>query len=133
MDVDGPEEFFEWLDRVETRARGGDEGARRLLARATDALSLLRNLSKPPSVDAPDLKRVRQSRSFPVWRTAHPFDPGVAFRLICWFPPDSATVVVALFGADKAQMGDVFYNSVGSRADTAIRQWIHQTEQGDSR
>ena len=56
-------------------------------------------------------------------------DPAIALRLVCWFPPDSSTVVVALFAADKAQMGDVFYNSVGARADVAIRQWIFQTQE----
>ena len=37
-------------------------------------------------------------------------------------------VVVALFAADKARMGDVFYNSVGPRADVAIERWIFETE-----
>jgi len=129
VDVDAPEEFFDWLDRAEAEARAGDEAARRRLARATDALAQLRNLTQPPTSDAPDLERVRQSRDFQVWRTAHPFDPTIALRLICWFPPDSSTVVVALFAADKAQMGDVFYNSVGARADVAIRQWIFQTQE----
>jgi hypothetical protein len=42
-------------------------------------------------------------------------------RLIVWFPPERpGEVVVVLFGADKARMGDVFYDSVGARADTAI-------------
>ncbi|MFJ7738955.1 hypothetical protein ACIQ2D_21895, partial [Lysinibacillus sp. NPDC097287] len=63
------------------------------------------------------MKRVRQSGQHQVWRTAHPFDPDIAFRLICWFPPDSNTVVVALFAGDKSRIGDVFYNSVGPRAD----------------
>lgn len=102
------------------------------LARATDALAQLRNLTEPPPADIPDLRRVRQSKEFQVWRTAHPFDPDIAFRLICWFPPDNTTIVVALFGADKAQMGDVFYNSVGNRADAAIRQWTYQTREEDS-
>ena len=66
-----------------------------------------------------------------VWRTAHPYDPEIAFRLICWFPPDSSTLVVALFAADKARMGDVFYNSVGTRADAAIRQWLNETQEGE--
>lgn len=90
-----------------------------LLARSTHS-----NNSAPstgPTAETPDLKRVRQSRNYQVWRTAHPYDPSIAFRLICWFPPDSDTVVAALFAADKARMGDVFYNSVGPRADTAIR------------
>lgn len=128
MDVDAPEEFFDWLDRTEAQARNGDEHARRLLARATDALAQLRDLQQPPQTETPDLKRVRQSKDFPVWRTAHPFDPDIAFRLICWFPPDSQTIVVALFAADKAQIGDAFYNSAGTRADTAIRQWLWQTQ-----
>ena len=129
MDVDAPEEFFDWLDRTEAKARGGDERSRRLLARAVDALNQLRNLEGAPTSETPDLKRVQQSKDFQVWRTAHPFDPDIAFRLICWFPPDENTVVVALFGANKARMGDVFYNSVGTRADAAIRQWLQQTKE----
>lgn len=131
MDVDGPEEFFDWLDRSQNKAEGGDERARRQLARAIDALNQLRKLQAPPTVDMPDLKRVRQSKTYIVWRTAHPYDPEIAFRLICWFPPDSSTVVVALFAADKARMGDVFYNSVGTRADAVIRQWLNETQEGE--
>lgn len=130
VNVDAPEEFYDWLDRIEAKARGGDDHARRILARAVDALQQLRTLDGPPTSETPDLKRVRQSRKYQVWRTAHPYDPSIAFRLICWFPPDSDTVVVALFAADKARMGDVFYNSVGPRADTAIRDWLHQTRGG---
>lgn len=57
----------------------------------------------------------------------------IAFRLICfWFLPHSTTVIVALFAADKARMGDVFYNSVGSRADAARSTWLHEiTEDHD--
>ena len=129
--VDGPEEFFDWLDRTQNKAEGGDERARRQLARAIDALNQLRKLQAPPTVDMPDLKRVRQSKTYIVWRTAHPYDPEIAFRLICWFPPDSSTVVVALFAADKARMGDVFYNSVGARADAAIQLWLNETQEGE--
>ncbi|MCT7294242.1 hypothetical protein NXT08_23820 (plasmid) [Rhodococcus pyridinivorans] len=131
MDVDAPEGFWDWLDRIEVKARGGDEHSRRILARAVDALKLLRDLPGPPDEDKPDLKRVRQLGRYPVWRTARPFDPGIAFRLICWFPPNSNTVVVALFAGDKSRIGDVFYNSVGPRADTAIRAWKFQAEEGD--
>jgi hypothetical protein len=131
VDVDGPEEFFDWLDRTQNKAQGGDERARRQLGRAIDALNQLRTLQAPPAVDMPDLKRVRQSKTYIVWRTAHPYDPEIAFRLICWFPPDSSTVVVALFAADKARMGDVFYNSVGARADAAIQLWLNETQEGE--
>lgn len=54
----------------------------------------------------------------------------VAMRLIAWFPPETDDlVVVALFVGDKAHMGDVFYDSVGVRADGVIEQWIRQQEQ----
>jgi hypothetical protein len=66
-----------------------------------------------------------------VWRTAHPYDPDIAFRLICWFPPNTDRVVVALFGADKARMGDVFYDSVGNRADAAIDSWLFQQRESE--
>jgi hypothetical protein len=72
VDIDGPEDFFGWLDRTESQAEGGDEHARRLLGRAVDAL----NHGAPPEVDMPDLKRVRQAKKYIVWRTAHPYDPG---------------------------------------------------------
>ena len=32
--------------------------------------------------------------------------------MICWFPPDTGTVVVALFAVDKARLGDVFRDDV---------------------
>lgn len=44
-------------------------------------------------------------------------------RVICWFPPQPDTVVVALFANDKARMGDIFYNTVGLRADPLIDVW----------
>ena len=53
----------------------------------------------------------------------------VAVRLICWFPPDSGTVVVALFAVDKARLGDVFYDGVAARADPLIDQWKRETAQ----
>ncbi|MDP9093944.1 MAG: hypothetical protein M3N95_13670 [Actinomycetota bacterium] len=70
----------------------------------------------------------------PVYRLLSP-DPrqshsAAAMRLIVWFPPDEPdTVVVALLAANKAQMGDVFYISVGTRADDLINKWIYQKGQ----
>lgn len=126
--VDMPEEFFDYLDRLEAKATEGDVQSTKVLAHVVAALTDLAALPGPPTVETPGLKRVRQSGRYPVWRTAHPFDKGVAVRVICWFPPDTDTVVVALFAADKARMGDVFYNSVGPRADVAIERWIFETE-----
>lgn len=74
------------------------------------------------------LKRVRQSGRHLVWRQSHPFEQGIALRLICWFP-DEATVVVALFAGEKASMGDVFYDMVGPRADQIIDQWLREQDE----
>jgi hypothetical protein len=108
--IDWPADFGNWLDDLDETARRGDH---------------LEDLEAPPTreTETATLKWVRQSKRYPVWRVSHPYREGVAVRLICWFPPDSDTVVVALFAADKAKMGDVFYSSVGGRADAYIEQW----------
>ena len=54
----------------------------------------------------------------------------MAIRLIVWFPP-AAPPVIVLFGNDKAHMCDVFYNSVGSRADQVIAAYLRLTDRGD--
>jgi hypothetical protein len=92
-------------------------------------LEYLQELEDPPIDDTPTLRRVRQSGEYQVWRLSHPFRDGIAIRLIVWFPPDAPPVIV-LFGNDKGQMGDVFYNSVGSRADQVIAAYLRQTEGG---
>jgi len=58
---------------------------------------------------------------------SHGYDARAAVRLICWFPPGTGTVVVALFAADKAKLGDVFYDGVATRADPMIDQWKRET------
>ncbi len=70
---------------------------------------------------------MRQSRRYQLWRVSHAYHPRVAVRVICWFPPAADTVVVALFAADKAKLGDVFYDSVATRADPMIDQWKRET------
>jgi hypothetical protein len=99
------------------------------LAYAVRALDQLRNLPEPPARDSETatLRWVRQSRRYPLWRVSHAYDPEAAVRLICWFPPDTGTVVVALFAADKARLGDVFYDGVAARADPLIDQWKRET------
>lgn len=129
MDIDWPAEFGNWLDQLEERAREGDALARTTLALAARALDQLRNLTEVPTREneTATLKWVRQSRRYLLWRVSHAYHPQVALRLICWFPPDTGTVVVALFAGDKARIGDVFYNSVGARADALIDQWKRET------
>ena len=76
--------------------------------------------------------RARSGASTRLWTRcgeSHAYDPEVAVRLICWFPPDRGTVVVALFAADKARLGDVFYDGAAARADPLIDQWKRETAQ----
>ena len=90
-----------------------------------------RNLPEPPVRDSETAtpRWVRQPRRYALWRVFHAYDPEVAVRLICWFPPDTGTVVVALFAVDKARLGDVFYDGVAARADPLIDQWKRETAQ----
>ncbi|MGH3250582.1 MAG: hypothetical protein ACRDOI_30850 [Trebonia sp.] len=129
MDIDWPADFGRWLDRLEDEARSGDQRSRMLLAFTARALDQLRNLTEPPAkeTETATLRWVRQSRRYPLWRVSHAYHPQVAVRLICWFPPGAATAVVALFAADKAKLGDVFYNGVAARADPMIDQWKRET------
>lgn len=128
MDIDWPADFGRWLDRLEDDARSGNERSRLILAFTARALDQLRNLPGAPREEdqTATLRLVRQSRRYQLWRVSHAFHPEVAVRLICWFP-DTRTVVVALFAADKAKLGDVFYDGVAARADPMIDQWKRET------
>ena len=123
MLIDWPRTFDQQYDRMEAdESADGQLRFDLLLA----LLSVLTDLEAPPEEESASLRRVVQSRNHVVWRVAHPYVPGVALRLICWFPPGQDTVVVALFSGDKAGMGDVFYDSVGVRADQIIDQWLRE-------
>ena len=125
MRIHGPAEFQNWLARLTKAAADGDEQAALKRRLVLSELAVLRGLAGPPAVEdeTAELKWVRQSKRYRVWRVSHPYHPGVAVRLICWFPPDAQVVVVALFAGDKASIGDVWYGSVGVRADALIEQW----------
>jgi len=114
-------------------SKAGDPHALLMAKYFQDELEYLRNLPVEPAEDTATLKSVRQSGKYRVWRLSHPFDPNIAVRTICWFDPDLQTIVVVLFAADKAKMGDIFYDSVGSRADQIIDQWLRHKrgEQND--
>jgi hypothetical protein len=129
VDIDWPAEFGTWLDRLEAEARAGDQRSRLLLVFTARALDQLRNMTGPPAPDAETatLRWVRQSRRHQLWRVSHAYHPEVAVRLICWFPPNTGKVVVALFAGDKAKLGDLFYDSVAARADGLIDQWKRET------
>ncbi|HET7140509.1 MAG TPA: hypothetical protein VFI36_10150 [Arthrobacter sp.] len=131
MELFWPDSFEEQLDRLEEAADSGDERARAVFEYVVAEMDYLRRLVAPPQEETPTIKGVRQSRKYALWRVSHPFHEGIAVRLICWFPPGERTVVVALFSGDKANMGDVFYDSVGRRADQIIEQWIREGEDDD--
>jgi len=128
MKVFWSDEFDRQLTRLEEAAAKSDRDAR-ILALLTEMLQLLNELDEEPSVETAMFKRVRQSKKHLVWRQSHPFETGIALRLICWFDPNSESVAVTLFSGEKSSMGDVFYDSVGSRADQIIEQWIREGEQ----
>lgn len=115
-------DFSAWLGEIQK-----DEGPARTQALAL--LSYLRDLAERPQVETATLKRVRQAKRHEIWRLAHPFDPDVAIRILCWFP-DGHTAVLALVGGDKVRMGDVWYDSATPRAEAAVDQWQReQTEE----
>lgn len=126
MLLDWSREFDAQYDRME-----GDEsqsGAERFEL-LVFMLKRLQDQTAAPTDDTAMIKHVVQSRKFPLWRVSHPYRAGIALRLICWYPPETpGTIVVALFAGDKAGMGDVFYDSVGTRADQMIDRWIAEKE-----
>jgi hypothetical protein len=128
--IDWSSEFDRWLTELERQAAERHDRADEQLDLVNAMLDYIQDLKEPPAEDTPALKQVRQSRKYQVWRVSHPFRDGIAVRLIVWFPPDAPPVIV-LFGNDKAQMGDVFYNSVGSRADQVIAAYLRLTDGGD--
>jgi hypothetical protein len=122
------QQFKRWVDDLVARAKAGDQRAVRVAKHVLDELNYIKNLDGEPVEDTATLKRVRQSRTHRVWRLSHPFDADTAVRIICWFDPEDDVAVVVLFAADKAAMGDVFYDSVGPRADQEIDKWLREKE-----
>jgi len=116
--VDWTDEFDRWLTHAEEQ--GG-----RLLAVATALLQELSDLPSKPAEESATFKRVRQARRHELWRVAHPFDPAVAVRIICWFPANDQ-IVLALVGFDKKSIGDVFYASAAARGEAIVDAWLRQ-------
>lgn len=118
MIVDWTDEFDHWLAHAEEQ--GG-----RLLATASALLQALNDLPAKPEEESATFKKVRQARRHELWRVAHPFDPAVAVRIICWFPANDQ-VVIALVGFDKKSIGDVFYASAAARGEALVDAWLRQ-------
>jgi len=114
------------IGRLIASAKSGDSLALLVAKYLTDELNYLKGLESEPEEDTATLKRVRQSGKYPIWRLSHGFDKDAAVRLICWFPPESNEIVLAVLYGDKKKVGDVFYDSVGARADQIIENWIRE-------
>jgi hypothetical protein len=117
--------IYRWLTQAE------DQGGR-LLAVATALLQELNDLPTKPAEETATFKRVRLARRHELWRVAHPFDPPVAVRIICWFPSDEE-VVIALVGFDKKAIGDIFYASAAVRGEAMVDAWLRQKGSSDER
>ena len=126
MELWWPDPFERYLNDLEAKADRGDERSEQILTYIYAAMATLRDLPAQPREDSQSLKRVRQSGRYTVWRVSHPYVEGLAVRVICWFPPEESTVVIALFSGEKANMGDVFYDSVAQRADHIIDIWCQE-------
>jgi hypothetical protein len=123
MEVHRSRQFAHWVDDLVAKAKTGDQIAIQTAKYVVDEPNYIKALDAEPAEDTATLKKVRQSRIYKVWRLSHPYHPAIAVRIICWFHRESDTIVVALFANNKARMGDVFYDSVGSRADQVIDEW----------
>ncbi len=97
MIVDWTDQFDRWLTNAEEQ--GGE-----LLAVAVALLQELNDLPAKPDEESPTFKRVRQARRHELWRVAHPYDPAVAVRIICWFPANDQ-IVLAIVDAWLRQKG----------------------------
>lgn len=94
-----------------------------LLAMESELLAL----GRPPVVDRPSLKRVRQARRHEIWRTSHPYREDRALRIIVWFP-DERRAVLALLGFDKARLGDVWYDRAAAEGQAMVDQILRDWE-----
>ena len=116
MIVDWTDEFERWLTNAE------EQGGKLLEVALLQALN---DLPAKPDEESPTFERVRQGRRQELWRVAHPYDPDVAVRIICWFPANDQ-IVPALVGFDKKPIGGVSYASAAARGEAIVDAWLRQ-------
>jgi hypothetical protein len=112
--IDWPDDFDRWLTTIEEDGGPVEEITLALLEE-------LAQLEGEPEVETATFKRVRQAKRHRLWRIAHPYEPDIALRIICWF--ESHRIVIALVGFNKAKLGDVWYTSAAVRAEALVDQW----------
>jgi hypothetical protein len=119
------EEMLASVRALQAKSRSGSAWHRRQLELVAAALEQLKNLPGPPVEETASLRRVVQRKRHELWRTSHPYEGGIAVRLICWFTP-AGDVVVAVLNGEKSSIGDVWYESVANRADPLIDLWLQR-------
>ena len=128
MQLDWPRAFDLQMERLNQDIARGDERAK-LIKQLVDAqlTFLMDEVVEPPleGEETKQLRWVRQSKKNKVWRISHKFNPEAAVRTIVWFPEDGKAVILLFYG-DKSHMGDVFYDTVGTRADQLISQYLQE-------
>ncbi|MCL2468539.1 MAG: hypothetical protein FWF02_14620 [Micrococcales bacterium] len=129
MDVYASRQLQIRVADLRQRAKAGDAHAETTLRLVGLEIAILRRLDAEPDEETPDLKTVRRSGKYVVWRVSHPHLEGYAVRTIVWFTPQGQAVL-ACYATDKAQMGNLFYQTVGERADQVIDEWLRDRPEG---
>lgn len=126
MLIDWTGEFDRWWQKIEER-QSLNPRSHQIAVTLGAQLRFLQTLERIPNEESPKFQRVTRSRKYPLWRVSHPFLEGIAIRVIVWFPiAEESDLLVAVLGADKAKMGNVFYESASRRADIEIENWIKE-------
>ena len=128
MIVDWTSEFDRWWENLESKSV---HLTKRIATTVLAQMKFLTDLESKPEENMATLRTVAQSKKHRLWRVSHPYEKDIAVRLIVWFPPDDAAVVIVALGANKAPMGDIFYDGVANRADAAIDKWLQETEESE--
>lgn len=126
--MDWTSEFDRWWENIESKS---DPLSKRIATTVLAQIKFLTDLESKPEENMATLRTVAQSKKYRLWRMSHPYERDIAVRLIVWFPPDDAAVVIVAIGANKAPMGDIFYDGVANRADAAIDKWLKEMEESE--
>ena len=122
--MDWTPEFDRWWENIESNS---DPLSRRIATVVIAQMKFLTDLESRPKENMATLRKVSQSKKYQLWRVSHPYEKNIAVRLIVWFLPDTDAVVVVAQGANRAPIGDIYYDGIGNRADATINKWLQET------
>ncbi len=107
-------DFLTWYQRL-------PKDHRRVVAAL---LNYLNALVEPPEEGTATLQRLVQAKRHQLWRIKHPHHNDYAYRLIIWFSDHEPGVAYILFGGDKHDLDDVFYNRATNESQNRVDQLI---------